>query len=75
MDLNLSNDPFESYRIFQGRIVEQYESMAQEEGFTIIDGTADIEEQQKQVRDKMMKLLPRGVTRTIAGEEKGATKL
>jgi hypothetical protein len=49
--------------------------MAQEEGFTIIDGTADIEEQQKQVRDKMMKLLPRGVTRTIAGEEKGATKL
>ncbi|HEY8140816.1 MAG TPA: dTMP kinase [Nitrososphaera sp.] len=75
MDLNLSNDPFESYRIFQGRIVEQYESMAEEEDFTVIDGTADIEEQQKQVRDKMMKLLPRRATRTVAGEEEGATKL
>lgn len=59
MDLNLSNDPYESYRIFQGRIVEQYESMAQTEDFTIIDGTADIEEQQKHVREKIMKILPR----------------
>ena len=27
MDMNLSNDPYESYRIFQGRIVDQYESL------------------------------------------------
>ena len=24
MDLNLSNDPYESYRIFQSRIIEHY---------------------------------------------------
>ncbi len=59
MDLNLSNDPYESYRIFQGRIVEQYESMVITEGFTVVDGTADIEEQQKNVRQKVMELLPR----------------
>lgn len=58
MDLNLSNDPFESYRIFQGRIIEQYESMVETEGFTVIDGTTDIEEQQKRVREKVMEMLP-----------------
>src|SRR5574341_2377533 len=36
MDLNLSNDPYESYRIFQGRIVDQYESMIGPENFAVI---------------------------------------
>ena len=57
MDLNLSNDPFESYRIFQSRIIEQYESMAEEEGVIVIDGTLDIEEQQKTVREKVLQVL------------------
>ncbi len=58
MDLNLSNDPYESYRIFQGRIIDQYDSMAESEGFTIIDGTLNIEEQQKIVRKMIAPLLP-----------------
>ena len=58
MDLNLSNDPYESYRIFQGRIIDEYESMVQTEGLTIIDGTKDIEEQQEQMRKKVMEILP-----------------
>ena len=58
MDLNLSNDPFESYRIFQSRIIEQYETMAQSEGFITIDGTSGIEEQQYLVRKKIMELIP-----------------
>src|SRR5262245_32729617 len=58
MDLNLSNDPYESYRIFQSRIIEQYESMAQSEGFTTIDGTSGIEEQQYLVRKKIMETIP-----------------
>src|SRR5918911_493591 len=61
MDLNLSNDPYESYRIFQGRIVEQYESMASTEGFTVIDGGADIEEQQRQIREKVVEILPKQI--------------
>ena len=43
MDLDLSNDPYDSYRIFQSRIIDQYESMVQSEGFTVIDGTSGIE--------------------------------
>jgi len=58
MDLNLSNDPFESYRIFQSRIIEQYESMAEAEGFVTIDGTSGIEEQQYLVRKKVTELIP-----------------
>ena len=68
MDLNLSNDPYESYRIFQGRIVEQYESMAGPENFAVIDGTADIEEQQKTMRNIVMERLPRQMFRS-KGEE------
>jgi dTMP kinase len=66
MDLNLSNDPFESYRIFQGRIVEQYEEMVDPEGFTVVDGTAGIEEQQKRVRQKVIEILPKNTRRNIS---------
>jgi dTMP kinase len=58
MDLNLSNDEYESYRIYQTRIVDQYESMVQKDKFAIIDGTLDIEEQQNQMRRHVIKLLP-----------------
>lgn len=65
MDLNLSNDPYESYRIFQGRIVEQYESMIGPENFATIDGNAEIEEQQRQVRRKVLEMLPRSMFRNL----------
>lgn len=58
MDLNLSNDEYESYRIFQGRIIEQYESMVQKDKFVVIDGTLDIEEQQELMRRQVTSLLP-----------------
>ena len=58
MDLNLSNDEYESYRIFQSRIVQQYESMVQRDRFAVIDGSLDIEEQQETMRRSVSKLLP-----------------
>ncbi len=57
MDLNLSNDSYESYRIFQGRIVEQYESMVESECLDVIDGNRGIEEQQREIRAHVAKLL------------------
>src|SRR5919106_1072079 len=57
MDQNLSNDPYESYRIFQSRIIDMYESMIGSEGFTVIDGRADIEKQQQLVRQKITQIL------------------
>jgi dTMP kinase len=50
MDLDLSPDPYESFRIFQGRIFEQYLAMSTEYGFTMIDANQRIEEQQSVVR-------------------------
>jgi dTMP kinase len=61
MDLNLSNDPYESYRIFQSRIIEQYESLSLSENFTIVDGTMEIEDSQKFLRSVVMKLLPSNI--------------
>lgn len=59
LDLNLSNDPFESYRIFQSRIIEQYEQMISRDNFTVIDATQDIEKQQAQVRENVLQMLPK----------------
>jgi dTMP kinase len=59
MDLNLSKDPYDSYRIFQTRIIEQYESMITSEKFTIIDATLGIEEQQNMMRAKVLQILPK----------------
>jgi dTMP kinase len=67
MDLNLSADPYESYRIFQGRIIGQYEMMMEREGFTVVDGTLDIETQQNLVRDRVKALIP---VEPVAQEEK-----
>ncbi len=60
MDLDLSRDPYESYRIFQSRIVDQYESMAGPEGFAVIDAAAGIREQQSAMRERVAPLLPAG---------------
>jgi dTMP kinase len=72
MDLGLSRSVEESFRLFQGRIIEEYESMAEEVGFHIIDATGSIEDQQKQMREIVMRELGdhlrNGVLRT---KEKG----
>ncbi len=50
MDLELSEDIEESFRIFQSRIIEEYEKMVDEFGLVVIDATLSIEEQQAQMR-------------------------
>jgi dTMP kinase len=50
MDLGLSDDLEESFRAFQGRIIEEYEKMVDEFGLVVIDATRSIEEQQAEVR-------------------------
>ena len=47
MDLGLSRNIEESFRIFQGRILCEYEAMIEEMGFHVIDATKSIEEQQR----------------------------
>ena len=50
MDLKMTDDIEESFRIFQGRIIEEYEKMVQEFGLVVIDASLSIEEQQVQMR-------------------------
>src|SRR5271163_2349247 len=50
MDLNLADDSVESFRLFQGRILSEYEKMIPEFGLTVVDATLPIEVQQMQVR-------------------------
>ncbi len=51
MDMGLANTPEDSFRIFQGRIMEQYDSMVEECGLTVMDAMLAIPEQQKIMRE------------------------
>jgi len=50
LDMGWSSDPYESFRIFQGKIHDAYEAMLPRFGFTPIDATREIHEQQAEVR-------------------------
>lgn len=50
MDMNLSIDPYESFRIFQGRINDHYVKMEKEFDFVVMDASQPIEKQQEKMR-------------------------
>src|SRR5262245_11427608 len=50
MDLDLSDDIEQSFRLFQEKIIAEYEKMMDEFGLIAIDATQSIEEQQAQLR-------------------------
>jgi len=53
MDMGFSSDIYESFRIFQGRVMENYDRMQEEFGFTQVDATRPIPEQQEFVREHL----------------------
>ena len=57
MDLGLSRNVEESFRLFQGQILEEYEAMIPEMGFHVIDATGSIEDQQRQMREIVVREL------------------
>jgi dTMP kinase len=65
MDLGLSSDLEESFRIFQGRILAEYDKMAAEMGFHIIDATQSIEDQQRQMRAIVMRYIGRSLKTSV----------
>ena len=50
MDMGWTDDPEESFTIFQGKILDEYDRMVSEFGLTPIDATRSIEAQQKEMR-------------------------
>lgn len=50
MDMGWSDDAEESFKSFQGKILEEYDRMVDEFGLTVIDATGSIEAQQREMR-------------------------
>jgi len=50
MDMGFDDDIYQSFRIFQGYVYEEYLNMAKEYGFTVVDAARSPEEEQKEVR-------------------------
>ncbi len=57
MDMGLSNDTVESFSIFQGRILREYDAMVGEYGLKVIDAAHSITEQQQLVREAITDVL------------------
>jgi dTMP kinase len=50
MDMGFSPDPVESFRIFQGRIMEEYDAMIQNDQFVVMDGRKPVQALQREMR-------------------------
>lgn len=57
MDLKLSNDPFESYLIFQTRVVNEYKKMIKEFDIVKLDANDSIHSKQVEIRKMLNKIL------------------
>ena len=57
MDLRLSDNPNESFQIFQRKILDEYDVIASEFNLTVIDATSSIQLQQQQVRKLVTEML------------------
>ncbi|HUL42907.1 MAG TPA: dTMP kinase [Bacteroidota bacterium] len=59
MDLNLSSNPSESFKIFQNMVLEEYDKISAEFDLRVIDGTEPIHAQQAAVRSIVKDALSR----------------
>ena len=57
MDLELSDNKVTSFRLFQQRIIDEYEKMVPEFNMTVINGEFPVEVQQKEIRKIVAKTL------------------
>ena len=65
MDVGLSRDPRESFRLFQGRVLELYETLVRQFGLKVVDAMGHIDSQQHVVRRMVARSL-RGYAGTVA---------
>ena len=57
MDLGLSDNKITSFRLFQQLIIDEYDKMVDEFGFTVIEGALPVQKEQKLVRQIVRKHL------------------
>jgi len=56
-DIGMSTDLYQSFKLYQSQIVFEYERMAEEYDFHVIDSSAPIEQVQKSLRKEITKLV------------------
>lgn len=57
MDLKLSNDPYESYIIFQSKVIQEYKNMLDEFGIIKLDANDTIHKKQVEIRRMLKEIL------------------
>jgi len=55
MDLGWSTNPVESFRLFQGKVLDEYDRIVDEYGLSVVDAVGSITEQQRFVRNLISK--------------------
>ncbi|MGH9899683.1 MAG: dTMP kinase [Pyrinomonadaceae bacterium] len=60
LDMGWSDDAEDSFHIFQGKILDEYDRMVDEFGLTVINATRSIEEQQREMRRIVLQHLKDG---------------
>jgi len=55
MDLGWSTNPVESFRLFQGKVLEEYDRIVDEYALNVVDAIGSITQQQRVVRDLVAK--------------------
>jgi len=58
MDMGWSSIPIESFRMFQGKVLDEYDQLVQEFGLKVIDARGSITEQQRLVRNVVAQHVP-----------------
>ena len=67
--MDWSDDEEESFKIFQGKILDEYDSMKSEFGLTLIDATQPIHTQQRQMREIVSRYLKEKLKEKAAPEK------
>jgi len=73
MDVGLSRDPTDSFRLFQSRVLELYDTLVQEFDLSVVDATGDINSQQLLVR-RMVRRVLRDYPGTVADAAAAAVR-
>ena len=47
MDMGWSTNPIESFRMFQGKVLDEYDRLVDEFGLSVVDAVGSITEQQR----------------------------
>jgi dTMP kinase len=72
MDLGWSTNPTDSFRMFQGKVLDEYDRLVEEYGLEVIDAVGSIMEQQRFVRHLIAPYLALGGEQLEVADEQPA---